>query len=94
VRITTGSVVIVPGDTNGDGNVDLDDLNNVRNNFGGSGDPILGDTDGDNDVDLDDLNAVRNNFGATSGGSVPEPGTLAIATLGIAAMLGLFGRRK
>jgi len=49
------------GDTDGDNDVDLDDLNNVRNNFGANG---IGDTDGDNDVDLDDLNNVRNNFGA------------------------------
>jgi cytochrome c len=51
----------LPGDTNGDNIVDLEDLNNVRNNFGGTG---LGDTNGDGDVDLDDLNAVRNNFGS------------------------------
>lgn len=53
------------GDTNGDGAMNLDDLNNVRNNFGSSG---LEDTDGDDDVDLDDLNNVRNNFGASGGG--------------------------
>ncbi len=65
----TGEVVTIiqvigdtatPGDTNGDGDVDIVDLNNVRNNFGGTG---LGDTDGDGDVDVSDLNAVRNNFG-------------------------------
>lgn len=58
---TPGSNEGVAGDTNGDGLVDLVDLNNVRNNFGGVG---LGDTDGNGVVDLDDLNAVRNNFGA------------------------------
>lgn len=62
-----GTTPSVPGDTNGDGVVDLIDLNNVRNNFGGSG---IGDTNGDGLVDLVDLNAVRNNFGA-SGDSVP-----------------------
>lgn len=41
--------------------IDLDDLNNVRNNFGGSG---LGDYTGDDFVDLEDLNFVRNRFGA------------------------------
>ncbi len=51
----------VPGDTDGDADVDLADLNHVRNQFGGLG---LGDTDGDRDVDLADLNAVRNHFGA------------------------------
>lgn len=75
----------VPGDTDGDRDVDLNDLNNVRNNFGGVAPPI-GDTDGDNDVDLDDLNAVRNNFGAVAGSnSVPEPATWALAFAGMAA---------
>jgi len=63
--------VVTPGDTNGDGLVDLEDLNNVRNHFGGTG---LGDTNADGIVDLEDLNAVRNNFGTTSGSTaVPEP---------------------
>lgn len=82
----------VPGDTNGDGNVDLNDLNNVRNNFGTAG-PV-GSTPGDafpfdGNVDLDDLNGVRNNFGTISGGAaaVPEPGTLALALcMGIGAL--------
>jgi hypothetical protein len=48
------------GDSNYDGRVDLQDLNNVRNRFGGMG---HGDADSDGDIDLDDLNAVRNGFG-------------------------------
>jgi hypothetical protein len=80
-----------PGDTNGDGTVDLEDLNNVRNNFGGTG---LGDTNGDNVVDLEDLNAVRNNFGAGPAPSaVPEPGTMGLG-LALAAIGGLWLRRK
>lgn len=57
------------GDADGDGDVDLDDLNHVRNNFGGQG---LGDADGDSDVDLDDLNAVRNNFGLSLLRRIPD----------------------
>jgi uncharacterized membrane protein len=82
----------VPGDTDGNGKVDLDDLNNVRNNFGGQNPPI-GDTDGDNDVDLDDLNAVRNNFGAGGSNSVPEPSTWALLAISAAA-LGFAQSRK
>jgi hypothetical protein len=83
----------VPGDTNGDGVVDLEDLNNVRNNFGATGGTVVGDTNGDGTVDLEDLNAVRNNFGAGgSGKATPEPSTLLLAGLGAAAML-LFRRR-
>ncbi len=83
-----------PGDTNGDGLVDLDDLNAVRNNFGVTGTP--GSTPGDafpfdGVVDLDDLNGVRNNFGA--GGAVPEPGTLALAGIGLIGAI-VFARRR
>src|SRR5690606_746842 len=49
-----------------DGSVDLNDLNNVRNAFGQSGQPgVSGDAIGaiDGVVDLDDLNEVRNHFG-------------------------------
>jgi len=57
-----GAGDLVLGDTDSNGTVDVTDLNNVRNNFGGLG---LGDADGDGDVDVSDLNAVRNNFGAS-----------------------------
>lgn len=78
------------GDTDGDGEVDLDDLNNVRNNFGASG-AADGSLDGDaypfdGVVNLNDLNGVRNNFGgeALSPRAVPEPSTF---VLGCAALV-------
>lgn len=79
------------GDTNGDGLVDLEDLNNVRNNFGAIGPDdgtLTGDTFPFNGaVDLDDLNNVRNHFGeenmVQSPASVPEPSTLVVAMLSI-----------
>jgi len=83
------------GDTDGDGDVDLDDLNAVRNNFGNTGTP--GSTPGDafpfdGVVDLDDLNGVRNNFGATAGaGAVPEPSSFALIGMGLA---GFFAARR
>jgi hypothetical protein len=61
---TDDEVEALLGDTNDDGQVNLDDLNNVRNHFGGGAE---GDADHDGDTDLDDLNAVRNFFG--SGGA-------------------------
>ncbi len=85
-----GDVVLPPvgqnGDTDADGDVDLDDLNAVRNNFGTTG-PI-GSTPGDafpfdGLVNLDDLNGVRNNFGAVAPSSVPEPATWCLALLGL-----------
>lgn len=60
------------GDTNNDGEVNITDLNNVRNNFGATGAGVVGDTNGDNEVNIVDLNAVRNNFGASNNGS-PAP---------------------
>lgn len=79
-----GTPIDLTGDTDADGDVDLDDLNHVRNNFGGTG---LGDTDDDNDVDLDDLNAVRNNFGAVGVQPVPEPPSLVLLAAGAAGLI-------
>lgn len=86
----TGENVSVPGDANDDGLVDLEDLNAVRNNFGGVG---LGDTDGDLDVDLDDLNAVRNHFGGGGARPVPEPPSLVLLAAGAAGLTTLRLRR-
>lgn len=65
----------IGGDANGDGRVDLSDLNLVRNRFGGLG---WGDTDDDRDVDLADLNAVRNSFGAVAESFGVDAGLMSI----------------
>jgi outer membrane protein assembly factor BamB len=77
------------GDTDADGDIDIDDLNNVRNNFGATG-PSDGTLPGDafpfdGFVNIDDLNNVRNSFGNTAGvaGIVPEPGGLGLAVLAL-----------
>jgi hypothetical protein len=61
------------GETNGDGRVDITDLNNVRNSFGAqssNGAPVPGDTYPiDGRVDIKDLNAVRNQFGTSLTGA-------------------------
>ncbi|MDZ4779058.1 MAG: PEP-CTERM sorting domain-containing protein [Planctomycetia bacterium] len=72
------------GDTDGDLDVDITDLNNVRNNFSGEG---LGDTDGDLDVDITDLNNVRNNFGAGAPVGVPEPTSAVLVLCGLGGVL-------
>jgi probable HAF family extracellular repeat protein len=74
------------GDTNGDGTVDLTDLNNVLNNFGTTATGNPGDDNSDGVVDLSDLNDVLNNFGSSSYAasaldSVPEPASLSLLAL-------------
>lgn len=58
-----------PGDLNGDGRIDLEDLSTLLTNFGDSGgaDREDGDLDGDGDVDLHDLSRMLARFGATCG---------------------------
>ena len=49
-----------PGDVDGSGAVDVDDLLLILSGWGGSG---SGDADGDGDVDVDDLLMAIGNFG-------------------------------
>lgn len=55
------------GDTNGDGQVTLQDLSNLLSNFGTAAGATVadGDTDNDADVDLQDLSNLLSNFGTT-----------------------------
>lgn len=77
----------VPGDTNGDRIVDLEDLNNVRNHFGESGAGVVGDTlPFDGMVDLEDLNAVRNHFGDVAPSTVPEPNAITLFAMTAVAL--------
>jgi hypothetical protein len=72
-----------PGDTDLDGDVDLNDLGNLATSFGKSNasiDWINGDFDNDNDVDLNDLGTLATNFEAGRAAAlaqfdrpVPEP---------------------
>lgn len=79
------------GDSDGNGTVDLADLNQVRNNFGrtpyGSG-LQEGDTvPMDGAIDLADLNRVLNNFGASN--PVPEPDGFTMVLVGLALSIAL-----
>jgi len=56
----------VPGDCDGDDDVDLDDFAILKTNFGRTGvttGAAEGDCDGDGDVDLDDFAILKTNFG-------------------------------
>jgi len=65
VTVNTGGTTC-PEDLNGDGNIDLQDLSVLLNNFGSTNaTPADGDIDGDGDVDLTDLSSLLNAFGTT-----------------------------
>ncbi|MEO0530279.1 MAG: hypothetical protein AAF266_06835 [Planctomycetota bacterium] len=69
------------GDANGDGSVDLLDLDILGSNFGTMGGATFGDGDfnGDGNVDLLDLDVLGANFGATADAvAVPEPAAMAL----------------
>jgi len=78
----------VPGDANGNGFVDDDDLAVLLSNWEADAGTIttwqLGDFTGDTDVDDDDLAVLLGNWtGPPPGGAaVPEPATLALLALG------------
>lgn len=91
----SGNVAIIRsnhlyGDTDFDGDVDLSDLNLVRNNFGlyAAGDASLNGL-----VDLDDLNLVRNSFGTSISQPVPEPSSVVLLLMLLAPMCLLHSRR-
>ena len=85
----------VPGDANGDGNVDLLDLDILGMNFGTMGGATFadGDFNGDGNVDLLDLDILGGNFGFMSPStSVPEPAGLILCF--VALLSAVASRRR
>ncbi len=89
------SGIFQPGDANGDGQVDVNDLTIVLSHFGDSGCSwTQGCMDGDptGKVDVNDLTIVLSTFGTTYAASlgtkaVPEPATVLLAAAGLAGWL-------
>ena len=89
----------LPGDANGDGKVDINDLTIVLTNFGQTGTTwSQGDFNGDGHVDVNDLTIVLSNFGTTDGAgnikAVPEPSAMAILLAGGACLVAFAWQRK
>lgn len=73
-------------DFNKDGNVNLEDFNILKGNFGSSGATMAeGDANMDGNVNLEDFNILKGQFGQ-SGAAVPEPSTWLLAALGCLLM--------
>ena len=88
-----------PGDANGDGQVDINDLTIVLTNYGQIAGMAWsqGDFTGDGAVDMDDLTIVLANFGETSSAglaAVPEPAGLVLLGIGAIGLLGYGWRRR
>jgi hypothetical protein len=98
IDLLPAAVDPVPGDTDGDGDVDDADLGTAFSNYtgplGASADkgPSHGDTDGDGDVDDADLGAAFAAYTGplSSGTTVPEPVSLLALCVGV----GLAHRRR
>ena len=104
VGTTWGSVtntidppVYIPGDVDGNGVVNGNDLNIILSNYGATSGMTwgTGDLDGSGEVNGNDLNIVLSTYGNTASvtTAVPEPGTLLLALAGLVGLV-VYGRRK
>ena len=92
---------MLPGDANGDGTVDINDLTIVLANYGQTGMTwSQGEFTGDGTVDINDLTIVLAHYGQSVGSfaagtaAVPEPTALVLIGLGGLGMLGFVWRRQ
>jgi hypothetical protein len=105
VNYMVGLGTVIPGDVNGNGVVDASDYVIIRDNFNGTGKTkATGDVNGDTVVNFLDFRIWKNNRtgGVGAGGDlelafgqhVPEPSSLFLALLGVAALARVTARRR
>jgi formylglycine-generating enzyme required for sulfatase activity len=95
------AISTVPGDANGDGRVDINDLTIVLAHYNQTGMTwSQGEFTGDGTVDINDLTIVLanygQNFGSSAAGSlaaVPEPSAIALLAAALAGLLAYVRRR-
>ncbi len=99
VSYAISSTVILPGDANLDGRVDINDLTIVLANYNHTGTWATGDFNGDSKVDINDLTIVLAHYDTSVGlsaagmSAVPEPGTLLLLAASLAGLLAYAWRK-
>ena len=97
-RVVSVGLGYIPGDANGDGKVDINDLTIVLSHFGQTGTTwSQGEFTGDGTVDINDLTIVLSHFGQTASAgiaAVPEPAAMLLLAIGAAGLLGYGWRRR
>lgn len=87
LQLMTTLPYMLPGDSNGDGKVDDGDYTTWADNFGNKyASPGTGDTNWDCQVDDADYTSWADNYGRAAG-TAPEPASLALLGMGMAAIL-------
>ena len=100
VSATLTEVQPLPGDANGDGTVDINDLTIVLSNFGqvvGADAWGLGDFNDNGAVDVNDLTILLTNFGRTASAhvnAVPEPSAATLLGIGAVGLLAFACRKR
>jgi hypothetical protein len=95
--VQRGSLQVLPGDANGDGTVDVNDLTIVLAHYNQTGmNWSQGEFTGSGKVDVNDLTIVLAHYNTTVGAAdikaVPEPSALLLIVVGVFGLLGLTRR--